>query len=96
MYSVYTLNAHLSYVIVITMFLPNKKIIFTCYSDEDNPPDRTPEHLESLPKNATALRGRRGAIHLRQHSVFDKKGHRFVKKFFRQPAHCSYCQELVW
>ena len=66
-------------------------------SDEDEyPPNRTPEHLESLPKNATALRGRRGAIHVRQHSICEKKGHRFLKKFFRQPAYCSYCHEFLW
>ncbi|XP_003384983.1 PREDICTED: protein kinase C delta type-like [Amphimedon queenslandica] len=62
----------------------------------DCPADRTPEHLESLPKNATALRGRRNAIHLRQLSVCERKGHRFVKKFFRQPVYCSYCHEFLW
>jgi hypothetical protein len=65
-------------------------------TDEDVNPDRTPEHLESLPKNATALRGRRGAVHIRKHSVYDKKGHHFLKKFFRQPVQCTFCHEFLW
>ena len=62
----------------------------------DDHTDRTPEHIESLPKNATARRGRQGAIHQRKHSLVERKGHKFMKKFFRQPAYCSYCRELLW
>ena len=55
---------------------------------------RTPEKLEALEKNATALRGRRNAI--RQQKVQEIKGHKFRKKFFRQPTYCSLCHEFMW
>lgn len=55
---------------------------------------RTPENIESLAKNATALRGRRNAI--RQQKVQEIKGHQFRRKFFRQPTYCSLCHEFMW
>ena len=55
---------------------------------------RTPEKIEELEKNATALRGRRNAI--RQQKVQEIKGHKFRKKFFRQPTYCSLCHEFMW
>ena len=58
--------------------------------------NRTPEKLESLPKNATALRGRRGAVNRRQAKVENIKGHNFIKKFFRRPTYCSHCREFLW
>ena len=76
-----------TYSLTLTLFLS---------LDDDDQDTHNPEKLESLPKNATARRGRRGAVHLRQHSVVEKKGHRFMKKFFRQPAHCSFCHEMLW
>ena len=56
----------------------------------------TPEWKESLPKNATALRGRRGAMHVRKAKVEDIKGHQFVKRFFRRAIYCSLCHEFLW
>ena len=58
--------------------------------------NRTPEWKESLPKNATALRGRRGAMHVRQAKTEEIKGHRFVKRFFRRAIYCSLCHEFLW
>ncbi|XP_065910053.1 protein kinase C delta type-like [Dysidea avara] len=55
---------------------------------------RTPEKLEAMEKNATALRGRRNAV--RQQKAQNIKGHLFVKKFFRQPTYCSLCHEFLW
>ena len=55
---------------------------------------RTPENIEALEKNATALRGRRNAI--RQQKVQEIKGHQFRRKFFRQPTYCSLCHEFMW
>ena len=55
--------------------------------DEGNSVDlaiRTPEKLSSLPKNATALRGRRGAVNRKQAETKEIKGHQFIKKFFRR------------
>lgn len=49
---------------------------------------------EDLPKNATALRGRRGAIKFG--NVNEVQCHQFFKKIFRQPAYCSLCHELMW
>ena len=57
---------------------------------------RTPECMESLPKNATALRGRRGAVNRRQANVEEIKGHKLIKKFFRRPTYCSLCHEFLW
>lgn len=57
---------------------------------------RTPEKLQDLPKNATALRGRRGAVHVKQAQLEEIKGHKFVKKFFRRPIYCSLCHEFLW
>ena len=56
----------------------------------------TPEWKESLPKNATALRGRRGAMHVKQAHVEEIKGHQFVKRFFRRAIYCSLCHEFLW
>ena len=50
--------------------------------------------LNELPKNATALRGRRGAIKLG--NANEVQGHLFLKKFFRQPVYCSLCHEFIW
>jgi len=55
---------------------------------------RTPEKLEAMEKNATALRGRRNAV--RQQKTQNIKGHQFVKKFFRQPTYCSLCHDFLW
>ena len=55
-----------------------------------------PEWKESLPKNATALRGRRGAMHVRQAKTEEIKGHMFVKRFFRRAIYCSLCHEFLW
>ena len=58
--------------------------------------NRTPEKLDSLSKNATALRGRRGAVNRKQAETKDIKGHKFIKKFFRRPTYCSLCHEFLW
>ncbi len=57
---------------------------------------RTPEQMSSLSKNATALRGRRGAVNRKQAETKDIKGHMFIKKFFRRPTYCSLCREFLW
>ena len=57
---------------------------------------RTPEKMSSLNKNATALRGRRGAVNRKQAETKDIKGHMFIKKFFRRPTYCSLCHEFLW
>lgn len=48
----------------------------------------------TMPKHATALRPRRGGLKVGKTN--EVKGHLFVKKFFRQPAYCSLCHELMW
>ena len=58
--------------------------------------NRTPESLDSLPKNATARRGRRGAVHIKKQEMEMVKGHKFVKKYFRKPIYCSHCHEMMW
>lgn len=58
--------------------------------------NRTPESLDSLPKNATARRGRRGAVHIKKQDMEMVKGHKFVKKYFRKPIYCSHCHEMMW
>ena len=56
---------------------------------------RTPEKLESLPKNATALKGRRGAVHVKPTKTEEIKGHKFVK-FFQLPIYCTLCHKFLW
>ena len=58
--------------------------------------NRTPEKMESLPKNATALRGRRGAVNRKQFTTEEIQGHKFHKKYFRRPVYCSLCREFLW
>lgn len=58
--------------------------------------NRTPEQIESLPKNATALRGRRGAMHVRKAVTEEVKGHIFLRKYFRKPIYCTHCHEFLW
>ena len=56
---------------------------------------RTPERMDDLSnKNATALRGRRGA--LKKAQVIEHRGHKFAKKYFRQPTFCAFCRETLW
>lgn len=57
---------------------------------------RSLDRIEQMPKNATAVRGRTGAVYRKKAHEDEIKGHQFVKKYFRQPAYCSLCHELLW
>lgn len=57
---------------------------------------RSLEKIEGMPKNATALRGRTGAVYRKKAEEDEIKGHVFLKKYFRQPTYCSLCHEFLW
>ena len=69
--------------------------VYGCLGGDEIHSDSQPFIPSSeLPKNATALRGRRGAIKFG--NANEVQGHLFLKKFFRQPVYCSLCHEFIW
>lgn len=89
------IHAHL-YQLVVSLVLSLIYLLSALSLGREDLANRTPEWKESLPKNATALRGRRGAMHVRQAKTEEIKGHQFIKRFFRRAIYCSLCHEFLW
>ncbi|XP_002740313.1 protein kinase C delta type-like [Saccoglossus kowalevskii] len=62
------------------------------FAEDGDPETHIPDAGSQRP--LLGLARRQGAI--RHAKIHDHRGHKFLAKFFRQPAYCSFCSEFLW